>query len=224
MDPVSDQGSTALVAPPESAAVPPQTPADPPATGPGRAVVVAVVVAVLLAVGAGTWFLSVRNPVPRPAPHPPAAASSPAASPSTATSPEQDALNELEGLRDASLAWIQLDGRWVAQVASRSVGSTDPEVTAANGTHTFQADDIVRETWAVDAALNGAGTVWVLWGTDFGAKATAPDGSPLWTTLVDAGFRSADDVNAWCATTYPGLTPDQLAHRCARVQLTGPHG
>jgi hypothetical protein len=186
--------------------------------------VIAVVVAVLVAVGAGTWFLAAGDPAPPATPHRPAAASSPAASPSPANGSEQDALTELQSLRDASLAWIQLDGRWVAQVASRSVGSTDPQMTAANGTHTFLADDIVRENWAVDAALNGAGTVWELWATDFGTRATAPDGSPLWTTLVDAGFGSADDVTAWCATAYPGLTPDQLAHRCTPVQLTPPHG
>jgi hypothetical protein len=42
-------------------------------------------------------------------------------------------------------------------------------------------------------------------------------------TIVDAGFGSADGVNAWCAQTYAALSPAELANACAPRTLSPPH-
>jgi hypothetical protein len=135
---------------------------------------------------------------------------------------EQQALAELESLRAASLPRLPLDGRWVAQVASKSVGITDPLQTAANGTHTFYAVDILAESRAVVSSVP-ASSVLVVQSTDFGKRSHASDGQAYWITIVDAGFGSSDQVDAWCASTYPTLTAEQLANACAARTLTPPH-
>jgi hypothetical protein len=136
--------------------------------------------------------------------------------------PEQQALVELETLRAESLPRLVLDDRWVAQVASKSVGITDPLQTAANGTHTFYAVDILAESRAATASVS-ASSVLVLRSTDFGKRSFAADGQAYWITLVDVGFTSSDQVKAWCAGTYPTLTAEQLANACAARTLTPPH-
>jgi hypothetical protein len=227
----------------------PQPPVDPPPPKRGgtTALIVAVVVVVLLALGGAGWFVWHRlsatptdtaatatdNPAPagatsagsaggkalqpggRPAPS--------ATSPSPAPDAEQAALGQLQQLRDASVAVVPLDGRWVAQLASKSVGITDPLQTAANGTHTFYAGDILAEVANAQAEVGGSSQLYVLWSTDFGKRSTAPDGSPYWTTVADAGFAGQDNVTEWCSVTFPGLPADQLADQCAPRQLVPPH-
>ncbi|WP_167761787.1 hypothetical protein [Blastococcus sp. CT_GayMR19] len=136
--------------------------------------------------------------------------------------PEQQALVELETLRTESLPRLVLDGRWVAQVASKSVGITDPLQSAANGTHTFYAVDILAESRAAVASVSDS-SVLVLRSTDFGKRSVAADGQAYWITLVDVGFTSSDQVKSWCASTYPTLTAEQLANACAARTLTSPH-
>jgi hypothetical protein len=136
---------------------------------------------------------------------------------------EAQALAQLNALRVASLPRLPHDGRWVAQVASKSVGITDPLQTAANGTHTFYALDILAESLQARSTVADPSEVYVLWGTDFGKRSTAADGSPYWVTLVDAGFASSADVQAWCSATYPSLSPEQLADTCVPRTLTPPH-
>ena len=207
--------------------------------------VVAVVVVVVLVVAGGGWFVWTRlttkastgvtatatgNPSP--------AASASAVTPETggkslqpgnpttagpAPDAEAVALQDLRSLRDRSVAQVPLDGRWVAQVSSKSVGITDPLQTAANGTHTFYAADILAEDQNLEATIGSSAALYVLWGTDFGKRSTAADGSPYWTTLADAGFAGKDAVTAWCAATFPGLPADQLADQCTPRQLTPPH-
>ena len=75
----------------------------------------------------------------------------------------------------------------------------------------------------IHATVGGSAALYLLWGTDFGKRSTAPDGSPYWTTLADGGFASEDDVTAWCAATFPGLPADQLENQCAPRQLNSPH-
>jgi hypothetical protein len=111
----------------------------------------------------------------------------------------------------------------VAQVASKSVGITDPLQVAANGTHTFYAVDILAESRAAVATVGDPSSVLVLQSVDFGKRSHATDGRPYWVTLVDAGFSSSDDVDLWCARTYPTLTAEQLANSCAARTLTPPH-
>jgi len=137
-------------------------------------------------------------------------------------SPEQQALNELETLRNASLSRLVLDGRWVAQVASKSVGITDPLQTAANGTHIFYAVDILAESKAATSSVASSSAL-VLRSTDFGKRSYASDGQGYWVTLVDVGFTSSDEAESWCASTFSTLTPEQLANACAARTLAPPH-
>jgi hypothetical protein len=224
----------------------------PPKRGWNTGVVVAVVVVVLLAVAAGGWFVWQRLSATTPtdsaatASDAPSSASSagsasagtpqaggktlePGGSTASASTPgpapdaEQAALNQLNALRSESLPQVSLDGRWVAQLSSKSVGITDPLQTAANGTHTFYAADILAELQNINATVGNSAALYLLWGTDFGKRSTAADGSPYWTLLADAGFASEDAVNAWCSATFPGLSADQLADQCTARQLSAPH-
>ena len=150
------------------------------------------------------------------------ASASTASASTVAASPEGRALSELSSLRRQSLAGLVLDGRWVAQVASKSVGITDPLQVAQNGTHTFYAVDILAES--TDArAMAGSSTVLVLQSTDFGKYSTAADGQPYWVTLVDGGFGSDDAVESWCAVTYAGLSEAELANTCVPRTLSPSH-
>lgn len=150
---------------------------------------------------------------------------SPSAAPTTVDplSSEQAALAELGNLRTESLQGLQLDGRWVAQLASKSVGITDPLQTAHNGSHTFYAVDILAESDTARATVPSSNRVLVLSSTDFGKYSTAPDGQPYWVTLVDGGFTSSDAVKAWCAATYPSLDPTSLNNACAPRTLSPSH-
>lgn len=136
---------------------------------------------------------------------------------------EDRALAELRSLRTASLARLSLDGRWVAQVASKSVGITDPLQVAANGTHTFYAVDILAESQSARAAASDPSKALVLQSLDFGKRSVYRDGQPFWVTLVDEGFRSSDEVEQWCARAFATLTPEQLANACAARTLSPPH-
>ncbi|PRY36593.1 hypothetical protein LY71_12514 [Geodermatophilus tzadiensis] len=138
-------------------------------------------------------------------------------------SPEDQALADLQALREESLARVDLDGRWMAQVASKDVGITDPLQTAANGTHQFFAVDILAESRAALSSVADPADLYVLWSTDFGATSTAPDGDPYWVTLVDGGFAGEGAVDAWCAGAYPQLSAEQLANTCVGRPLTPPH-
>jgi hypothetical protein len=137
-------------------------------------------------------------------------------------SPEEQALQELGSLRSASLTRLVLDGRWVAQVASKNVGITDPLQVAANGTHTFYAADILAESKAAVSSVPPSSAL-VLLSTDFGKRSLASNGQPYWVTVVDGDFSSSDEVESWCASTFTTLTPQQLADTCAPRTLAPPH-
>jgi hypothetical protein len=107
-------------------------------------------------------------------------------------------------------------------VASKSVGITDPLQTASNGSHTFYAVDILAESRAATSSVPDS-SVLVLRSTDFGKRSYSGDGQAYWITVVDVGFASDDQVDAWCASTYPTLTPEQLANACAARTLVPPH-
>ena len=144
------------------------------------------------------------------------------AAPTPTVSPEDAALDQLDSLRAASVGALRLDDRWVAQVASKSVGITDPLQVAANGTHTFYAADILAE---VEQARSRAGgqRLLVVQSTDFGKRSYGPNGLPYWVTLVDGGFSSSNDVKAWCARTFYELDATELANACAPRTLGAPH-
>ncbi|MGY1786711.1 hypothetical protein [Geodermatophilus sp. SYSU D00698] len=152
-----------------------------------------------------------------------APSSAPAPAPATPTaSPEEQALAELESLREESRASLALDGRWVAQVASKNVGITDPLQTTATGSHQFFAVDILAESRSL-LSLAADSQVHVLTSFDFGRRSAAANGDLFWITIVDAGFGSGDDVRAWCAGAFPQLSGDALANACVARTLEPPH-
>jgi hypothetical protein len=90
------------------------------------------VILVVVAVTAAAWFS--RHGTPESA----SAGSGRGGdvAPAPTRTPEA-ALTTLQQRHAASLSRLVLDGRWVAQVASKSIGIVDPLQIAANGTHTF---------------------------------------------------------------------------------------
>ncbi|MGY1687040.1 hypothetical protein ACI8AK_15755 [Geodermatophilus sp. SYSU D00867] len=195
------------------------------------------------AMGTTSWWTGVAarvdtgpcTPHPAPGDLPPCAAGAEQPAPSTAAAaePREDAgepdaearaLAELAALREESLARVPLDGRWVAQLASKDVGITDPLQTAQDGSHTFSAVDVLAESRAGLATVTDPSALYVLQGTDFGRRSTAPDGDPYWITVVDAAFGGRADVEAWCAATYPQLHGAGLTNACLPRRLTPPHG
>lgn len=150
----------------------------------------------------------------------PTATSLPLESEESALVPETEALASLQQLRDEDLAQVALDGRWVAQLASKAPGITDPYTTARNGTQTFYAVDILAEHLVLrgDASL---GRVFLLLSTDYG-KRLLWRGEPLWVTFADDGFSSAAGVQTWCAARFPALSGDELVNACAPRRLNPP--
>jgi len=220
-------------------------------SGPGRGVLIALALVLVAGLaGGGTWFVLRNDSAAKPsgpttlgaAPtnspersvgssgvggasvsRAPSSSAAPTSTPATPTAmSEEQALNQLQLLRSNSLSHLVTDSRWVAQVASKSVGITDPLQTAANGTHTFYAVDILAESQAA-TNLAPPSSVLVLQSTDFGKRSHASDGQAYWITLVDEGFGSSDAVKSWCAGAFPTLTADQLADTCAARTLSPPH-
>ena len=142
--------------------------------------------------------------------------------PTPTVSPEDEALEQLDSLRAASVGTLRLDDRWVAQVASKSVGITDPLQVAANGRHTLHPADIPAGIQQAQSRAGGQ-RLLVVQSTDFGKRSYGPNGQPYWVTLVDGGFSSSDDVESWCARTYYELDATELANACAPRTLGPPH-
>jgi hypothetical protein len=61
---------------------------------------------------------------------------------------KHQALAQLQMLRSKSLSRLGTDRGWVVRAASKNVGITDPLQTAANGTHTIYAVDVLAESQA----------------------------------------------------------------------------
>lgn len=143
--------------------------------------------------------------------------SAPEASAAVVLDPEAEAELRLAELRAQALPLVT-DGRWVAILAAKAPGMTDPLQVAANGTHTFYLFDILAEHEALRDRLPTS-NVLALRRADFGLQ-----GSDLWITVADpGGFSSADDVMAWCAIAFPELSGDELANQCLPQRLTPPH-
>lgn len=94
---------------------------------------------------------------------------------------------------------------------------------AAHGPHTFSAVDNLAESRAASRDRPDPDDVLVLPSTELGKRSFTPDGQPFWATLVEAGFTSSDQAEVWCASTYPMLTPEELADAGAAGTLAPPH-
>ncbi len=243
----SSYGNDALLFPWEDGTIPPVLPEDPidlppvadlpPRQGPGRwprpLVIGAAAVAVLLVLGTGVGVGVVigharrtaggtTNPAVHAAPPPSVAAPvlPSSAPPSLSPSPDPDvaALARLRNLREHDLNLVALDGRYVAQLASKIVGIVDPRQTTATGSHTFYAADILAEHLALRRHAAPDAPVVLMLSTDFGSRSRY-HGQPLWMTLALGRFPSADAVRGWCAARFPQYGGALLANRCLPRRL-----
>jgi hypothetical protein len=139
----------------------------------------------------------------------------------TAYDTETAALEELSRLRDESLQLVTFDGRYTAQLASKSVGIVDPYQTTASGSHTFQGADILAEHQELRDATTDGATVVLLLSTDFG-KRQLYRGRPLWVTFALGDFATGAAVTRWCAARFPDLTGKELLNQCAVRKLEPP--
>jgi hypothetical protein len=134
---------------------------------------------------------------------------------------ERGALQQLQDLRDATLQSVQLDGRWVAQLASKYVGLTDPKQVAANGSHTFYAVDILDQHNRLRRGVGDSGQVILLLSTDYG-KRQLVDGKALWVTFAIHDFGGEDEVRQWCQLRFPNSRGARLENNCTPRRLAPP--
>ncbi|WP_432537746.1 hypothetical protein [Kineococcus arenarius] len=134
---------------------------------------------------------------------------------------DQRALATLEELRAQGLAEHPPQGQWVAQLAAKSVGTTDPVQTAANGSSTFYATDILEQTRRI-ASRTAGGDVFVLASTDFAPGTVDARGNPYWTTFATGPFADADDVRTWCDSVFAAVPARERVNACFPEQLLPP--
>ncbi|MEU8261545.1 hypothetical protein AB0C02_13110 [Micromonospora sp. NPDC048999] len=135
--------------------------------------------------------------------------------------PEEDALSSLRRLNLQDLSGISLDGTYAAQLASKTVGIVDVKQTAANGSHTFYATDILEEHLRLREKFDGDASVVLLLSTDYGRQQLY-DGQPLWITFALLSAPSKEVVAQWCAGRFPDLTGSDLENRCVPRRLNPP--
>lgn len=116
---------------------------------------------------------------------------------------------------------IPKQGQWVAQLSSKYIGVSDPLLTAANGTHTFYATDILAEFEQIARSVSGVQVV-LLDSRDYG-KQQLIDGKNLWVTFgLSDYFTSEDDVLAWCADEFSHLEGRERLNVCMPNKLNPP--
>ncbi len=128
-------------------------------------------------------------------------------------------LAELRAARDSTVRGVSLDGRWVAQLASKYDGVVDPLQTTDAGSHTFRYPDILAEHQRIRAE-RGDGVI-LLNGTDFGRQVARA--KEVWITLYDGGFGTEAGAKAWCASAFPNLSGKELANHCVPRSLRPPY-
>ncbi|WP_422733404.1 hypothetical protein ACN26Y_21575 [Micromonospora sp. WMMD558] len=145
----------------------------------------------------------------------------PSISATEASDPEEEALSALQNLNRQDLPTVSLDGRYAAQLASKTVGIVDPHQVAANGSHTFYAQDILVEHTQLRQELSGDATIVLLLSTDYGRQQLY-EGQPLWVTFALVPDSSKEAVGAWCAARFPQITGSALENRCVPRRLNPP--
>ncbi len=149
----------------------------------------------------------------------------PTATSSTVESPERKAHAELKAARAQSLAGLDLDGRWVLQLASKYDGVVDRTQLSTRGDHVFHYVDILAEHKHLDTKVRGVGMQpMLLLAKDFGTTQN-PRAARIWVTLADpGGLDSMAAAQVECATLYPGMSAAARADVCLPRRLTPPGG
>ncbi len=209
--------------------------------GVGRGVIIAVAAAVTVIVGSaiaagtrnsnhanGAAASQLTQPAPPSGSDPTSATSdsvvTPTASspPAKPVDPQAVALAELRSIHVRDLAGVTFDGQWVAQLASKNAGITDPLQTTASGSHTFKNSDILAEYRRASDNPDFGSLVLLLQSTDYG-KRQLYHRLALWVTVAALpSFGSAQDVTDWCAQEFSQLSPSVLLDSCVPRQLNPP--
>ncbi|NAZ82458.1 hypothetical protein GTR02_11565, partial [Kineococcus sp. R8] len=158
--------------------------------------------------------------VPRDAPAPDPLPTSPLPA-SPAATDDAAALARLQELRARGLAEHPPTGRWAAQLAAKSIGTTDPAQVAANGSHTFYAGDILAQSRRIADGPAGA-DVFVLRSDDFGGGSLDARGNPYWTTFAAGPFATREDVQTWCDSVFGDVPAATRGNACLPRRLLPP--
>jgi hypothetical protein len=133
----------------------------------------------------------------------------------TAADPEAEAVAELDTIYRQDRGTVGFHGQYVAQIASKYPGIDDPLQTAADGTHVFQATDILAEHKQLRVAHDSAEhPIVLLKSTDYGKRQTI-DGHFLWVTFAVGAFGDRQSVRNWCAAQFADLTTAERENQCA---------
>ena len=137
--------------------------------------------------------------------------------------PEAAALDQLSAHANHYDAIIPKNSQWVAQLSSKYIGVSDPMLTAANGTHTFYATDILAEFEQTAQTVTSVQVV-LMDSRDYG-KQQLIDGKNLWVTFgLSDYFTSEDDVLAWCEEEFWYLEGRERLNVCMPGRLKPPNG
>ncbi|MEV6846202.1 hypothetical protein [Actinoplanes sp. NPDC051411] len=137
----------------------------------------------------------------------------------TTPDPEADALASLEQTYEQDRDTVTFNGQYAAQIASKYPGIVDKLQTAADGTHTFQATDILAEYQQL-STVHGSSDhpVVLLKSTDYG-KRQRLDGHFLWVTFALGDFPDAKSVHSWCDAQFASLSTTERDNQCAVRRL-----
>ncbi|WP_285599913.1 hypothetical protein [Kineosporia sp. NBRC 101731] len=138
------------------------------------------------------------------------------ATPTTPTTPalsaDEQARLDLDALADEGLNGAgEVYGTWLAQLSSKAPGVRDAYQTTADGSHVFEAADILAQVQELSARPD-LGRIIVLRSTDYGERQTY-QGQTMWVVFSDNGFGSKKEVRAWCREHFDG-TGDELENAC----------
>jgi len=137
----------------------------------------------------------------------------PTPTPTPTVDEEQASLAELNTLVEQGRSSVRPHGQVVVQLSSKQVGTKDPRLVAANGTHTFYAADILAEYRDFKDRFEGSADVVLLMSTDYAPRYTA-HGKPFWVTFAIRQFTGIRQAEQWCAQQFPTLSGKELKNVC----------
>ncbi|HEX8507888.1 MAG TPA: hypothetical protein VF635_00090, partial [Propionibacteriaceae bacterium] len=133
---------------------------------------------------------------------------------------DEEAHQRLDELADEGLSDVSLDGQDVAMIASKWDGVVDPLQKTAKGRHRFYYVDILAEHDRLADEDNLGARVVMLRGSDYGKRASSPDGQEIYVTLALGDFGSPREVRTWCNDRFADLSRKKRDNQCVATKLT----
>lgn len=133
---------------------------------------------------------------------------------------DEEAHQRLDELADEGLSDVSLDGQDVAMIASKWDGVVDPLQKTTEGRHRFSYVDILAEFDRLANEDNLGAHVVMLRGSDYGKRASSPDGEEIYVTLALSDFSSPGEVRAWCNDRFADLSRKERDNHCVATRLT----